>query len=152
MGRNIIAEEKNIFSSFIRDHGFKYTAERNAIVEAISSFKGHFNADELFERLKERGEEISRATIYRSIPLLVKSGIIKETVRSLERMSYESVFGQDHHDHLICIRCGRLIEFKDEKIESMQDELCRKYNFEPKDHWLRIRGYCEKCREKREPE
>jgi Fur family ferric uptake transcriptional regulator len=149
MGKKTVSEEKNTFSSFIKDHGFKYTSERNAIVEAITSFKGHFNADELFDRLRERGQEISRATVYRSLPLLIKSGIIKETVRSLGKMSYECVLGHDHHDHLICIRCGRLIEFKDENIEQMQDQVCKKYDFEPVDHLMSIRGYCEKCRGKK---
>jgi Fur family ferric uptake transcriptional regulator len=149
MGKKQVLGGQNAFFSFIKGHGFKYTPERNAIVEAITSFKGHFNADELCDKLKERGETISRATVYRSLPLLVKSGIIKETVRSLEKTSYETVFGREHHDHLVCILCGRLIEFKDDEIERMQIRACAKFGFEPIDHWMSIRGYCDACRKKK---
>ncbi len=149
MKKQTVAGDKNAFFSFIKGRGFKYTPERNAILEAISTFKGHFNADELSDRLRERGETISRATVYRSIPLLLESGIIKETVRELEKTSYETVFGRDHHDHLVCISCGRLIEFKDDEIERMQVRTCEKYGFEPVDHWMSIRGYCESCRKRK---
>jgi Fur family ferric uptake transcriptional regulator len=148
MAKKLIAGGKNVFFSFIKDHGFKYTPERNAVLEAIASFKGHFNADELCERLKERGEAISRATVYRSLPLLVKSGIIKETVSSLGKTSYETVFGREHHDHLVCIGCGKLFEFMDQELERMQNRVCAKYGFTAVDHWMSIRGYCENCRKK----
>jgi Fur family transcriptional regulator, ferric uptake regulator len=149
MRNKTVTGEKNEFFSFIKDHGFKYTHERNAVLEAITSFKGHFNADELCDRLRERGENISRATVYRSIPLLVKSGIIKETVRSIEKTSYEAVLGREHHDHLVCVQCGKLIEFKNDDIERLQNEVCKLYGFEPEDHLMSIRGYCEKCRKKK---
>jgi Fur family transcriptional regulator, ferric uptake regulator len=149
MKRNTVPGEKNAFYSFIKGKGFKYTPERNAIIEAISSFAGHFDAEDLCDRLRESDERVSRATVYRSLPLLVQSGIIKETVHSLEKTSYEVVLGKEHHDHLVCIRCGKYIEFRNDEIERLQNKVCSQYGFEPSDHLMSVRGFCEQCRRKK---
>ncbi len=148
MAKNDAPGEKNVFFSFIKGKGFKYTPERNAVIEAIAGFKGHFDAEELCDRLKKSGEDVSRATVYRSLPLLVQSGIIKETVHSIDKTSYEVVLGKEHHDHLVCITCGKYIEFRNDEIERLQNKVCGNSGFEPVDHLMSVRGYCDKCRRK----
>ncbi|MBN1412889.1 MAG: transcriptional repressor [Spirochaetales bacterium] len=133
------------FRRFLKDKGLKYTNERKVILEGVNTIKGHFDVDTLFDWIKKGENALSRATLYRSIPLFLEAGIIKEGVRKDGRTYYEMAFANEHHDHLICVACGRIIEFKDEKIESLQNAVCKEHKFHPVDHRLSIRGLCGKC-------
>jgi Fur family transcriptional regulator, ferric uptake regulator len=141
-------DQADRFRGFLRENGLTFTAARRAILEGIIGAEGHFDADELHGLLRKRGETLSAATVYRALPLFVKSGIIKETVRDQGRSHYEHAWGHDHHDHLECIGCGRIIELKDEELEKVQDRMCRRNNFAAVDHRLTIRGYCAACAKK----
>jgi Fur family ferric uptake transcriptional regulator len=142
----INAEQK--FEEFLKSKELKYTSERKSIVKAMFSFYKHFDVEELFEKLRKQGNNVSRATIYRTIPLLIQSGLITETLRCQDKISYENVFNKKHHDHLLCVKCGKIIEFYNEKIEKLQEEVCRQHNFVPIEHRLGIKGYCEDCYKK----
>ena len=143
----LITEEEK-FEEFLKLKELKYTSERKLILKAIFSFHKHFDVEELFERLRKQGNDVSRATIYRTIPLLLQSSLITETFRCQDKISYENIFNKKHHDHLFCIKCGKTIEFFNEKIERLQNEVCKKYNFKPLEHRLGIKGYCEDCYKK----
>jgi len=138
-----IYEER--FSGYLKEKKLKLTPERHIILDGIFSFHRHFDVEELYERLRKNGEKLSRATIYRAMPLFIESGFIKEILHCRGKASYEHVFGHEHHDHLLCIKCGRIIEFKDDKIEELQDKVCKRYGFKPVEHRLGIRGYCKRC-------
>jgi len=144
------ASPEEEFCAYLKKKGLKFTPERRAILEEIFSTHKHFDIEELFERLRKRGEKLSRATIYRTLPLLVKSDLIRETLRCQETVSYEHTFGHPHHDHLLCIGCGKVIEFKEEKIEKLQKAVCKRYNFTSVEHKLGIRGYCKECKVKKQ--
>ena len=139
----INADQK--FEEYLKSKELKYTSERNIILKAIFLFHKHFDVEDLFERLRKQGNYVSRATIYRTIPLLLQSGLITETFRCQDKISYENIFNKKHHDHLLCVKCGKTIEFFNEKIEKLQSEVCKKYNFKPLEHRLGIKGYCEDC-------
>ncbi len=139
----INAEQR--FEEYLKSKELKYTSERILILKAIFSFHKHFDVEELFERLRKQGNDVARATIYRTIPLLLQSGLITETFRCQDKISYENIFNKKHHDHLLCIKCGKIIEFYNKEIEKLQDEVCKKYNFKPLEHRLGIKGYCEDC-------
>jgi len=136
----------DVFRTYLRKNGLKFTPERKAILEGVFSFHKHFDVDELYEKLHYRHKRISRASIYRTLPLLIKSNLIGEALRCRGRVSYEQVFGHRHHDHLICIKCGKVIEFINDKIEKLQNDICGEYGFLPVEHRLGIRGYCKECR------
>ena len=136
-------EEK--FNNYLRAKRLKFTPERKIILQEVFSLRKHFNADQLFEKLHKKNRQISRATVYRTLPLLAESGLIGETLRCQGKVSYEQIFGHKHHDHLVCIKCGRVIEFRQEKIEELQKEVCKKHNFKAVEHRLGIRGYCSRC-------
>jgi Fur family ferric uptake transcriptional regulator len=136
------------FEEYLKSKELKYTSERNLILKAIFSFHKHFDVEDLFEKLRKQGKDVSRATIYRTIPLLLQSGLITETFRCQDKISYEIIFSKKHHDHLLCVKCGKTIEFFNEKIERLQDEVCKKHNFKPLEHRLGIKGYCEDCYKK----
>jgi len=140
----LITEDQK-FEEYLKSKELKYTSERELILKAIFSFDKHFNVEDLFERLRKQGNEVSRATIYRTIPLLLQSGLITETFRCQDKISYENIFNKKHHDHLLCVKCGKTIEFFNEEIEILQSEICKKYNFKPLEHRLGIKGYCEDC-------
>lgn len=136
----------SIFKDILKSKGLKLTPQRRAILEEVFASREHFDVEGLFERLRKRGKRISRATIYRTLPLLAESNLIKEAFHCQDKVSYERIFGLNHHDHLLCIKCGRIIEFKDEKIEKLQEAVCKKYGFKPIEHRLGIRGYCKRCK------
>jgi len=137
------------FKNFLKSKGLKFTPERKTILEGVFSLHKHFDTEELYEKLRKQGKHLSRATIYRTLPLLVESDLIRETLRCQERVSYEHTFGHTHHDHLLCIGCGKIIEFKEEKIERLQEAICKKYGFKTVEHRLGIKGYCRKCGKKK---
>lgn len=138
----------DVFKTYLKTKKFKLTPKRKVILETIFGLHKHFDIDTLYYKLNKENKKVSRATIYRTIPLLIKSKLIKKVTSAEEKISnYEHIFGHDHHDHMICIKCGKIIEFKEEKIEKLQNSVCRKFNFKPVEHKLEIKGYCEKCKD-----
>jgi Fur family ferric uptake transcriptional regulator len=137
--------EKQKFKSFLSTKGLKPTKVRDEIIGEVMSLKGHFDPDELFIRLKTKGSKVSRASVYRTIPLLIEGGLIEEVERVDKHAHYECVVGTPHHDHMICTKCGKVIEFFSPTLEMLQDELCQKEQFKKVRHSLEIFGYCRKC-------
>ncbi|HID92634.1 MAG TPA: transcriptional repressor [bacterium (Candidatus Stahlbacteria)] len=137
--------EEDIFRDYLRRKGLKFTPERRIILDEVFSIHAHFDVEDLFQGLYQRNERISRATIYRTLPLLIDSGLIREAMRRQDRVYYEHTYGHRHHDHMICIKCGKIIEFRDDRIERLQEEICKKHGFKPIEHRLGIRGYCKDC-------
>jgi Fur family ferric uptake transcriptional regulator len=141
--------ETTIFQNFLGERGLKLTKERIAILKEVFSFHGHFEPEHLYLRMKEAGSKASRASVYRTLSLLVESGLVEKVTRTEKATVYEHTYGHRHHDHMICGACGRIIEFYSEKLESLQNELCASNGFDGVSHTLEIRGYCEKCRRKK---
>jgi len=141
----ITAEAK--FGEYLRSKGLKYTPERRAILRGIFTLHRHFDVEMLYELLKKRGERISLATLYRLLPLLLESGMIKQATRCDGRVTYEHIFGHRPHHHLVCVSCGRVIEFYDRKMEERLKEICAGHDFTPLDHRLGVRGLCADCRQ-----
>jgi Fur family ferric uptake transcriptional regulator len=137
--------EAALFQTFLRRRGLKLTPERRDLFEEIFKRHEHFEADELLFRLKQRGRKISRATIYRALDLLVAAGVVGRVRVSGEGYRYERLHAGEHHDHLICIGCGRIIEFYEPKIEYLQDVVCGRNGFRPVTHSHQIRGFCRSC-------
>lgn len=134
------------FIEYLRLKELKYTPERKIILEEVFKLHTHFNSEILFEKICRRTKKISKATIYRTIPILIDSGLMKEVLRQNGRAYYEHTFGHGHHDHLLCVKCGRVIEFYNKNIEKLQERICNEYDFKPTDHKLGIRGYCKRCK------
>ena len=140
-----IDQELERFQRFLQGEGLKLTNERAALVREIFAQHYHFDADELLIRLKQRNIKISRATIYRTLELLVKSGMVRRVHLGEDHYHYESVGADSHHDHLICTTCGDVIEFHDPVLEARQREICKKNKFKPTFHNLQILGVCNDC-------
>src|SRR5829696_7020266 len=131
-----VDREINRFQDFLQQQGQKLTSERTALVREIFGIHYHFEADELLFKMKEKALKISRATIYRTLELLVKSGMVRRVH-----------LGEDHYhyDHLICTTCGTVIEFHDEPLEQRQRDICERKRFKPTYHNLQILGVCDSC-------
>jgi len=142
--------EINRFQHFLAGQGLKLTNERTALVREIFSTHYHFEADELLFKMKEKNVKISRATIYRTLELLVRSGLVRRVHLGEDHYHYEYVSGNSHHDHLICTTCGSVIEFHDADLEARQLEICERKKFTPTFHNLQILGVCDACRRKGE--
>lgn len=138
--------EKEIFKKYIKEKGLKFTPEREVILDEVFSTHDHFDVEKLYERISSKRERISRATIYRTLPLLLDCGLISEAVRCKDRIYYEHTYGHKHHSHLVCIKCGKIIEFEDDKIEQEKERICKKYGFKPTEYRFGIKGYCKDCR------
>jgi len=138
------------FQDFLAQNALKLTSEREALVREIFATHYHFEADELLFKMKEKGLKISRATVYRTLELLVKSNLVRRVHLGEDHYHYEHVAGNSHHDHLVCTACGTVIEFHDEELERRQLEICERKKFTPTFHNLQILGLCDACRRKGE--
>ena len=138
------------FQTFLQNQGLKLTTERSSLVREIFSTHYHFEADELLFKMKEKNVKISRATIYRTLELLVKAGLVRRVHLGEDHYHYEHVSGNSHHDHLICTTCGGVIEFHDPELEARQREICERKKFTPTFHNLQILGVCDSCMKKGE--
>jgi len=138
--------ERTIFSKYLQRRGLKLTAERQGVFDELFARHEHVEADEILVRLRGKGKKISRATIYRTLELLVDSGIVGRVRVGEIGYRYERLRAGEHHDHLICNECGRVIEFFEPRIESLQDEVCDRYGFLPLSHSHQMRGICRQCR------
>ena len=135
-----------MFKNFLDKKSFKYTYERKCIYNEIEIIDKHFDADQLYERFKKRDERISRATVYRTLPLLLEAGVIQKSTGEKKRDFFESIRKEGHHDHIVCLDCGKIIEFCNETIEREQEILSKKYHFKISFHDHKIFGYCSNCK------
>jgi Fur family ferric uptake transcriptional regulator len=142
----LMGEEIDLFRSFIRRKGLRNTPEREEIIGEIFATDDHFDVDELYLRLRSKGSRVSKASIYRNIPLIMECGLIKEVWHEDGHMHYEPIYGQSHHCHLRCIKCGKVIEFVEEELQAIEERLAERHNFLVVDHRLDVVGYCSTCR------
>ena len=138
----------SVFRNHIKKKGMRWTGEREIILETIFAQQRHFDVDSLHFELKKKDKKISRASVYRTMPLLVQCGLVKEVHQGGEQKHYEPVYGVNHHDHLLCNRCGRIIEFLNDDLESLQEKICAEFGFEAATHSLVIKGTCGVCQGK----
>jgi Fur family ferric uptake transcriptional regulator len=135
----------------IREKSLKMTSVREAIVRAALSYDGHFSVDDLLQVLRNaRIKDAHLATVYRAMPLLVEAGLVQPALVSEgDSQIYEAAFEREHHDHLVCTGCGRVIEYHSEALEALQRDIASRYGFELNGHVHVLRGRCRDCRRAR---
>jgi Fur family transcriptional regulator, ferric uptake regulator len=143
---------QQVFEHFLAAQGLRLTQARAAIVETALQRTGHFCIEELAEDLERRGIRGSKATVYRTLPILTAAGIIHLADASAEPRTYETIFGREHHDHLMCRKCGKVVEFEYEAIEVLQRAVAARHGFELDEHHLQLIGRCGACRSSEGPE
>lgn len=130
----------------LRDHELKATSQRIALLKLLESTHEHFDAEEIYFQLRSKQKNVSRATVYRSLEALVEQDLVSKLDFGDGRMRYELSKGEDeHHDHLICEHCGKVVEFFNLEIEAQQIAICKEHNFKPSTHTMLIFGLCGDC-------
>ena len=142
-------EPQSVFADFLSRRKLKMTPQRRTILDAFLAAEGHLASEELYELVKRQDKSIGQATVYRTLKLLSESGLAKEVHFGDGVTRYERKYGADHHDHLICERCGVNVEVLDERIEALQVDLARNHGFELTGHKMYLYGICAKCRKAR---
>lgn len=133
--------------AFIRSKGLRRTTQRDTIVRAAFSKDDHFTAEELFDRARQLDAETSRATVYRTLSLLVESGLLREIDLGENQTTYDPNFlGKPSHNHLVCIDCGQVVEFEDTHLDLLNDCVTRRLGFKPIRQSIKIEANCEQLR------
>ncbi len=136
-----------VFKEYIRRKGLRYTPERETIIKEIFSLSGHFDVDGLYLRLRNKGKKLSKASIYRTIPLLIDCGLLQEVYHEDGHMHYEPA-SPHPHGHIRCLECRRVEEFDDERIKQIQKNVTEKYGYRITGIRFEILGYCPDCLKK----
>ena len=137
------------FTALLKENRLKFTKQRELILKFLYENDDHFTPEDIYVLLKKEYPEIKIgiATVYRTLTLLEESGIASSISFGAQGKKYELGL-KKHHDHLICTSCGKIIEFFDETIESQQEIIAKKFNFQMHDHTMKIIGLCENCQAK----
>lgn len=138
--------DRESFVAFLRDHGLPVTAQRLAIADVVLGTDRHLSVEEVAELLSRRGSRAGTATVYRTLEVLLRSGLVVERDFGEGFKRYEAARGIPHHEHLLCSVCGRVTEFRDERLERMTTLLAEAHDFSRQQHRLVIYGVCGDCR------
>jgi len=138
---------KKKFFRFLESKNLRLTLQRRAIVETVFDTEEHFTADQLLEWSRQREKTVSRATVYRTLPLLTESGLVREMDFGKDYKFYDPNYA-DHpnHSHIICQDCDRIVEFESDKIARIEDEISQKLGFAVKTQRLQITATCEELK------
>ncbi|MCB2185121.1 MAG: transcriptional repressor [Deltaproteobacteria bacterium] len=139
--------ELDILKQYLKRQDMRYTREREAIVREVFSRHDHFTVDELHLALGQSGNRISRASIYRTMPILIGAGLVAEVFQEQGQTVYEHTYGHEHHCHLRCLTCGKVVEFSEPYLHEVESKLAQQHGFQVHGHRLEVRGVCPKCKE-----
>ncbi|PIP12831.1 MAG: transcriptional repressor [bacterium (Candidatus Stahlbacteria) CG23_combo_of_CG06-09_8_20_14_all_40_9] len=146
MKSNVKNSELTSVRGYLYEKGLKHSLKRHTIAELFFREDKHLSIEELYDKVKKIDPDISFSTVYRALKLFERAGLAVSR-RFMDGIAkFEPVHPKERHDHLICVRCGKIIEFRSEKIEDLQKEIARAYKFELISHKLELYGYCNKCR------
>ncbi len=136
------------FKTILKSNGLKFTAQREAILRTLYDHADHFTPENLYFLVKERYPQLNTGitTIYRTLNLLEENKLATSISFGTQGKKFE-LGNKPHHDHLICTKCGKIIEFEDTQIEHLQQKIAKKYNFELTDHLMQLYGICEECQQ-----
>lgn len=137
---------KTILKQYIKDMGLLHSRQREQILEIFLKMEHHPTINDLYVRIKKKNPEIGLATVYRAMKVICDAGLARETDFGDGIKRYEHEYGHEHHDHLVCVKCGKIIEVMNPEIEKLQSELAKKHNFTALSHRMQIFGTCKACK------
>ena len=141
-----MTEEQEVFLKHIQHQGLKRTAQRDLILDVFLRTEKHLSSEDLYRLVREQDPAIGQTTVYRTLKLLSEAGLAREVRFGDGITHYEHNYKHEHHDHMICSQCGKIIEFYSAELEALQDAMAAKHKFEVTQHLLRIIGVCADCR------
>jgi Fur family ferric uptake transcriptional regulator len=137
--------ERDSLARYLDDHNLRHTRQRDAILDVFLEAKGHITSEEIYQQVRERHPHIGFTTVYRTMKLLCEAGLANE--RKFEDGITRYEIEHEHHDHLVCVRCGKIVEFECKMIETAQNEIAGRYGFRVLRHRHELYGHCRSCRE-----
>lgn len=139
----MVEERLEQMHQYMNEQGLKYTRQRDAIARAFFKVKKHLSIEELLTEVHKTDPSVGYVTVYRTLLLLKECGLAHQRHFGDGQSLFENA--GDHHDHMICIKCGHITEFEDDKIEALQEAVCEKFNFKMVSHRHEIYGACSRC-------
>ncbi len=130
----------------LQNEGMRYTKQRKLVWDEICQSKEHRDAEEIYLKINKNGRKVSRATVYRTIDVLVKNNLVRQLELGDGRKRFENKLDSSHHDHIVCLSCGNIQEFIDDLIEKQQDKIAKKHNFKIVRHIHQLFGLCSNCK------
>ena len=115
--------------SILKSEGLRYTKQRQGVWDEIRSSSEHRDAEEIYLHLNNNNIKVSRATVYRTIDVLVKNNLVRKMELGDGRALYEHKLNEEHHDHIICVETGKIIEFYNEDLENLQEDIVKKHGY-----------------------
>ena len=128
----------------LRARGIRLTAQRQLVVRRAVSYL-HFTAEELVKDVKAFDPSVARGTVYRTLALLHRAGVVEKHDFRYGPPNYEVTFAKAHHDHLMCVQCGEIIEFQEPRIETLQQGVVHRYGYQLLSHTHKLYGLCRAC-------
>jgi len=142
---SVMTEEQEVFLEHIHRKGLKRTAQRDLILDVFLRIEEHLSSEDLYRLVQKEDPTVGQTTVYRTLKLLTEAGLAREVRFGDGRTHYEHNYKHQHHDHMICSECGKIIEFFSAELEAIQDAMAAKHKFEVQQHLLRIIGLCSEC-------
>ncbi len=139
---------KTIFSQYLRKNGMLYSKQREQTLDVFLKTEKHLTINDLYELVRRKHPQIGLATVYRTMKVICDAGLARETDFGGNIRRFEHKYKHQHHDHLVCLKCGRIIEVISPAIEKLQENLTRKHRFKAVRHRMEIFGLCKTCKSK----
>jgi len=137
-----------LFSEYLEEHNLRKTPERFAMLKEIYTRDDHFDAESLFADMKQHNKNVSRATVYNNLDLLLECQLITKHQFGKNQAQYEKSYGSHQHDHVICVECQTVTEFCDPRIQNIMDMMEKISRYKISGHSLHLYGLCPDCQTK----
>ncbi len=140
-----ISEKKELLKNYMEEKGLKSTSQREDIVNLFFKTNTHISLEELLKKVRRKNPRVGYATVYRTMRLLTECGLALERQFGDNQTRYEHLPDDSHHDHLICVKCGKIAEFANQRIEELQRDVAEKKGFKVIKHKMELYGLCSSC-------
>ncbi|MEA3226508.1 MAG: transcriptional repressor [Planctomycetota bacterium] len=141
-------DAKEKFEQFVAKEGLRHTEQREKVLDVFLATERHVTVQELYDLVRKKHEGIGYATVARTMKLICEAGLCRQVDFGDGALRYEHKYNHKHHDHLICVECGRFEEIYSRKLEDIQHELVKKHGYVEESHKLDIFGLCPECAKK----